>query len=166
MLTEEISNAWVNVSMLVWGMPSISAYTLVQPISVDWPKQTLLLMLSVSAVLEPGSQTQSITTLVAIGWACCVLCANVGARAWRHLRLKPLPYRGFGRIVVSFIVAIATGLIIPYVGFRQAQSGGQVALETVIIGSLIVAAVFIVSDFDAVQEFVILGSEVCHCRVC
>jgi hypothetical protein len=79
-----------------------------------------------------------------------------------------MPYRGHGRIVVSFLAAIATGLIIPYVGFRQAQSGGQVALETVLIGSLIVAAVFIVSDFDAVQEFIILGSEVRHCcaRVC
>lgn len=159
-LTEEISNAWVNVSMLVWGMPSISAYTLTQPVAVDWPKQALLLTLSISAVLETGSQAQHIVTLCGIGWACCVLCANVGARAWRHLRLKPLPYRGFGRTVVSFFAAIVTALFIPYIGFRQAQSGGQVALETVLIGSVIVAAVFIVSDFDAVQEFVILGSEV------
>lgn len=161
-LIEEISNSWVNVSMLVWGMPSISAFTLSQPVSVDWPKQALLLILSISAVLEAGSRAQSIATLVGIGWACCVLCANVGARAWRHLKWKSMPYRGHGRIVVSFLAAIATGLVIPYVGFRQAQSGGQVALETVLIGSLIVAAVFIVSDFDAVQEFIILGSENCN----
>lgn len=154
--------------MLVWGMPSISAFTLSQPVSVDWPKQALLLILSISAVLEAGSRAQSIATLVGIGWACCVLCANVGARAWRHLKWKSMPYRGHGRIVVSFLAAIATGLVIPYVGFRQAQSGGQVALETVLIGSLIVAAVFIVSDFDAVQEFIILGSEVrlCCAGVC
>jgi hypothetical protein len=98
--------------------------------------------------------------LVAIGWGCVILAVNVGARAWRHLKLKPLPYRGFGRTAASFIAAMVTGLVIPYIGFRQAQSGGQVALETVIIGSVIVAAVFIVSDFDVVQEFIILGSEV------
>lgn len=162
-LQEEIANAWINASMLVWGMPSISAYALTQPITIDWPKQLLLLTLSISAVLQPGSQVQHITTLIGIGWACCVLVANVGARAWRHLKLKPLPYRGFGRTLASFVAAIITGLSIPYIGFRQAQSGGQVALETVLIGSIIVAAVFIVSDFDAVQEFIILGSEV---RIC
>lgn len=144
-------------------MPSISAYSLTQPITIDWPKQALLLSLSISAVLSPGSTAQHAITLAGIGWGCVILAVNVGARAWRHLKLKPLPYRGFGRTAASFIAAMVTGLVIPYIGFRQAQSGGQVALETVIIGSVIVAAVFIVSDFDVVQEFIILGSEVSLC---
>jgi len=141
-------------------MPSISAYALTQPVQTDWPKQLLLFSLAVSAVLTPGSHVQHILTLCGIGWACCVLAANVGARAWRHLRLRPLPYRGFGRTIVSFLAAVVTGLTIPYIGFRRTQSGGQVALEAVLIGSFIVAAVFILSDFDVIQKFIILGSEV------
>ena len=159
-LVEEISNAWVNVSMLVWGMPSISAYALTQPTATDWPKQLLLFSLAISVILEAGSKAQHILTLCGIGWACTVLAANIGARAWRHLKLQPLPYRGFGRTVVAFLAATVTGLIIPYIGFRHSQAGGQKALETVIIGSIIVAAVFILSDFDVIQGFVVKGSEV------
>jgi hypothetical protein len=145
--------------MLVRGTPSISAYTLTHPVTIDWPKQALLLILSIAAVMEPGTGRQ-IMTLVGIGCACAVLVANVGARAWRHLQVAPLAYRGPLRTVVAFIVATVFGLSIPYVGFRHSQPGGQMALETIIIGSFLVAVVFAISDFDKVQEFVVAGSEV------
>lgn len=159
-LSEEISNVWLNASMLVRGTPSISAYTITQPITIDWPKQALLLLLAVAAIAEFGTQAQHILTLTGIGWGCAVLAANVGARAWRHLQLTPLPYRGPLPTVAAFFAAIITGLVIPYIGFRQAQIGGQVALETIIIGAFIVAVVFAISDFDKVQSYIVAGSEV------
>jgi hypothetical protein len=150
-LSEEIANAWINTSMLVLGTPSVSAYTLTQPVTIDWPKQALLLILSVAAAMDPGTGRRTVT-LVGIACACAVLVANVGARAWRHLQLAPLAYRGPLRTVVAFTVAAVFGLSIPYIGFRHSKHGGQMALETIIIGSFLVATVFAMSDFDAVQE--------------
>lgn len=54
-LSEEIANAWINMSMLVKGMPSISAYTLTHPVMIDWPKQALLLILYIAAIMDPGT---------------------------------------------------------------------------------------------------------------
>jgi hypothetical protein len=112
------------------------------------------------SIVEFGTQAQNILTLVGIGWGCAVLAANVGARAWRHLQLNPLPYRGPLKTVVAFFASMITGLVIPYIGFQRVQMGGQVALETIIAGAFIVAVVFAVSDIDKVQSFVVAGSEV------
>jgi hypothetical protein len=161
-LSEEISNVWINTSMLVSGTPSLSAYTLTHPVTIDWPKQAALLLLSIAAVIETGTTVRHVLTLIGIGWACTMLVANVGAKAWRHLKLSPLSYRGPLRTGVAFMVATIVGLGIPYVGFRHAQPGGQQALETVIVGSFLVAIVFGISDFDRVQAFVVAGSEVSY----
>ena len=167
-LTEELSNVWINTSMLVMGTPSISAFTLTHPVTIDWPKQVALLLLSIAAVIEDDTLVRHVLTLIGIGWACAVIVVNVGSKAWHHLKLPPLSYRGpFRNTGMAFCVATLVGLGIPYIGFRHAQPGGQVALETVIVGAFLVALVFGISDFDKVQAFVVAGSEVSvYCMVC
>lgn len=94
--------------------------------------------------------------------ACAVLAANLGSRAWHYLKLQPLEYSGIGAPILAFLAAIVTGIVVPYMGYRQVEAGGKAALETVLRSAFLVAIVFLVSDIDDVQKFIIVGSEECN----
>lgn len=157
-LSEEISLAHLNITMLVWGAPSISSYELLFQFSSDWPRKLIVFVLAMAGAAE--GLAQKYLTVFGVAFACGVFATNLGSRAWYNLNLRPVEYSGYGCLYVSTVVALCTGLTVPYLGFREVTVGGQTAMITIIKSAVIVAILFMVSDIDYVQKFIIVGSEV------
>jgi hypothetical protein len=63
---------------------------------------------------------------------------------------------------MAYFTAIFAGLCFPYLGHRQIESGGTAAIESVLRLSIIVAFLFVLSDHDEIQKFMVVGSEGCN----
>jgi hypothetical protein len=104
--------------------------------------------------------------MVGITLACCILLANLGSRSWKFLGWKPA-FTGdscFDSVIepiLSYALAITTGIFLPYLGHQEAKFGGTAALESVFRIVVIVAGVFLVSDRDEIQNFIVVGSGQC-----
>lgn len=94
--------------------------------------------------------------------AILLLLANLGARSWHALRWRPLRYTGFGSFWIAYLLAIGTGFAFPYMGHNAISTGGKGAMEYVLRTAIIVAVVFVLSDIDELQNFLVVGSEVCN----
>ena len=165
-LGEEISLAWLTASMLVRSTPSMAAYSLTSRVGSDWLRKAMLLCLSLAgAAASPGSQWQRTLTLTGVGLAVALLLSNLGSRAWSFLQWTPLTYNGPLAPLVAFGASMGAGFMVPYMGHREIQAGGQRALESVLTTGLLAAIVFVLSDYDQVQRFLVVGSEVCICIV-
>jgi hypothetical protein len=156
--SEEVSLSWTNVAMFVRGFPSISAFAVTSRVESDWLRKLLILILAVASVTT--GTTQVVLTLVGVGLTCAVLLANLGSRAWGFLKWKPIGYWGPVEPFVAFLIAVMTGLCVPYLGHRQVESGGKAAMESVIRMAFTVAVLFVLSDYDEIQKFLVIGSEV------
>jgi len=161
-LSEEVGFVLVNVAMLIRGIPSVSAYALNHKVLQDWPRKAVIFVLLMASGAPANSATQRWITLAGVISAISVLAANLGSRAWIHLKLNPIKYAGPGAVVLAFLAAIFTGLIVPFVGHREVRAGGKAAMEVVLRSAFFSAVVFALSDVDAVQKFVIVGSEMCN----
>jgi hypothetical protein len=157
--TEEISLSWTNVGMFVSGMPSISAFAITSRVESDWLRKVIVFSLALAGATRGYSQYA--LTLFGVSLTCAVLLANLGSRAWNFLHWQPLGYGGTLEPIVSYVAAILTGLVFPYLGHRQTQAGGKGAMESVIRVAFMVALVFVVSDYDEIQQFLVTGSENC-----
>ena len=146
--------------MFILGLPSISAYTLLSNFESDWPRKLAVLALALVAVQDTGSELERYATVAGILFSITLLAANLGARAWHFMKWKFIRRGGPFASVLSFFVATVVGLCFPYMGFGKIQAGGKAALQLVIYNSLIVALIFVVSDVDSVQKFLVVGSEV------
>ena len=157
-LSEEMSHSVLNVAMLVQGLPSVAAFSLVSGFVTDWPKNIAVSFLALATVQEIGSFSQKICTLMGISLSMALLAANLGSRAWLHMRWAPLG-KAFGPFTsfYAFCAAVGTGLVFPYMGFRDILSGGKSATRTIIINCLIVSIFFVLSDLNAVKEFFFVG---------
>ena len=123
------------------------------------PRKVLIFVLAMASAAT-GSEKQKYITLLGVIIAVYILFTNLGCRAWKNMCLKKQGYMGcFGAPLASFS-AFLVGITFPYLGFREVESGGQTALENTIISAIFVALIFIVSDFDQVQKFILFGSEV------
>ena len=87
--TEELSLSWLNSSIFVNGMPSISAYDITSNVASDWLRKIIVFSLALAA--STNGKTRAILTLFGIFLACIVLLANLGSRACGFLRWKPIP---------------------------------------------------------------------------
>jgi len=167
-LYEEMSQVWVNTSMFVRGTPSIAAYTLVSNFDSDWPRKIAVLSLALAAAQPEGSAAQRYTTVGGIAFAMMILAANLGARGWYFMKWRALGQANRGRLssffapITSFAVAIVTGLVFPYMGFSKIQSGGKSAVQLVVWNSFLVALLFVISDLNSVQSFIVVGSDTCN----
>ena len=158
---EEISFSWINTAMFVRGVPSISAYSITTHVETDWLRKILVFTLAISATTT--GKTQFVLTFFGISLACAVLLANLGSRAWNFLNWKPIAGKGgIFEPIIAYIAAIIVGLTIPYMGHREVSAGGKAAMESVLRSAVIVAVVFLISDYDEFQEFLVIGSEVSH----
>ena len=157
-LAEELSGSVLNVAMLVQGTPSVAAHTLVSGSDSDWPRKIAVFLMALAAAQETGSAAQKISTLLGIALSMALLTANLGARAWHYLKWRPIG-RMFGPLTpfYAYIAAILTGLVFPFMGFRQIQVGGAPAIQTIIINCAIVAILFVLSDLNVVQGFLFMG---------
>lgn len=137
----------------------MSAYSLDTNMESDWMRKVLLFMLYLSAAAT--GHAQAVLTLCGIALACLILLANLGSRAWGFLGWRPM-YGGGGLLssIVSYAAAVATGVVVPYLGHREMQVGGKSAIEIALKHALIVAIIFVISDYDDFQSFIVLGSEV------
>jgi hypothetical protein len=166
--SEEIGLSWPNVALLVRGMPSVSAYALTTKFDSDWPKKTLILLLTVASYTT--GTLQKVCTMSGVTLTCLVVLANLGSKSWKFLHWKPTMGMkswccGFFRPldpIMAYVAAILTGICFPYLGHRQIQSGGTAAIESVLRIAVVVAALFILSDYDEVQKFLVVGSEDCN----
>jgi len=160
-LTEEISHAWLNCSMFITGTPSVAAHTIISNFDSDWPRKLALFVLTLAGLSDfVDADGQTYLTLVGIAMSISILAANLGSRAWHFMNWKTL---GQGRIyvpVLSFTLAVATGLLFPYVGFGRIQAGGKSAIMVVCMNAIAVAIVFVFSGIEKVQMFLVNGSEV------
>ena len=155
---EEIGLSWTNVAMFVRGVPSISAFSLMSPMESDWFRKVIIFTLAIGSFAEGRGQT--IVTLLGISMACAALLANLGSRAWRFCGFRPMVYAGPVEPVVAYFLAMCVGALFPYLGHRQVEAGGKAAMESVMRISFLVAVIFIISGFEQVQQFLILGTEV------
>ena len=156
--SEEISLAWTNIAMFVRGIPSISAYSVVSRVESDWLRKVVILTLAVAAATT--GTTQHFLTLAGVGLTMVTLLANLGSRAWGFMNWEPMRDWGPLEPLLAFILSCLTGLCVPFLGHRQVQSGGKAAMESVIRMALVVSVLFVVSDHDQVQKFLVVGSEV------
>jgi len=161
-LYEEISYVGLNCSMYIRGTPSIAAHTLISNFDSDWPRKIVLIGMALAAVQIQGSNLQHYGTVGSILLSILVIAANLGSRAWKFMKWKPVDNGGLIAPLVSIFVAATTGFIFPYMGFGKIQAGGKAAVQLVIYNSIIVAFMFVISDFDAVQNFLVVGSETCN----
>jgi len=165
-LYEEISYVWMNVAMFVQGTPSVAALTIISPFDSDFPRKMALAFLALTSAMKEGSDYQRYCALTGIGLSIMLLASNLGARAWYFLKWRPLKGGGvmstFLAPYISMFVAMVVGLIFPYIGFSKIQAGGKSAVELVITNCILVAALFVVSDFDFIQSFIIDGSQSCN----
>ncbi|KAL3905831.1 MAG: hypothetical protein SGILL_009520 [Bacillariaceae sp.] len=166
--SEEIGLSWTNVALLVRGIPSISAYSLVSKFGSDWPRKILILLLAVASYTT--STFQKVCTLGGVSLTCLVVLANLGSRSWKYLHWNPTMgmrswccgiCKPFDPIL-AYVAAVVMGICFPYLGHRQVQSGGAAAIESVLRIALIVAGLFILSDWDEIQKFLVVGSESCN----
>ena len=155
---EEISYSWINTAMLVRGVPSISAYTITTHVETDWLRKILVFCLALSSATT--GRLQYIMTFFGISLACAVLLANLGSRAWGFLGWRPFTRGGIFEPIIAYLIAIAVGITIPYMGHREVGAGGQAAMESVLRSAVIVAFIFVLSDYDEFQKFLVIGSEV------
>jgi hypothetical protein len=163
--SEELALSWTNVAMLVRGIPSISAYALITAVDSDWPKKVLLFLFSIAA--SATGLLQKVCTFAGLALTCCVLLANLGSRSWKYLHWKPTMSGIYGigngpfAPTFAYMTAILTGICFPYLGHRQVESNGTTAVESVLRIAIVVAGCFILSDYDEIQKFLLVGSEKC-----
>ena len=161
-LFEEISFVGLNCSMFVRGTPSVAAHTLISSFESDWLRKLTIAGLALAGVQTDGSDLQRYGTLTFIAFAVLVLGANLGARAWHFMKWKPMAKEGFFAPFISFLLAALTGFTLPYIGFGKIQAGGKAAVQLVIYNSIIVASMFVISDLDIIQQYLVDGSETCN----
>mmetsp|Transcript_9782 Transcript_9782/g.20479 ORF Transcript_9782/g.20479 Transcript_9782/m.20479 type:complete len:558 (+) Transcript_9782:103-1776(+) len=168
--TEEISLSWTNVALLVRGYPSMSAYALTSSVvGTDWLRKLIVLMFVVSSASRDDA-FRKYCTLGGIILTCLVLLANLGSLSWKYLHWKS--FKGislFGNSdlpvldpLLAYFVAVLTGICFPFMGHSKIEAGGTAAIESVMRISLIVATLFILSDYDAFQRILVIGSEACN----
>jgi hypothetical protein len=146
--------------MLVRGFPSISAYSVIAKTESDWLRKILVFVLLLASIVQ-GSY-QNILCFVGISLACVLLLANLGSRAWGYMQWRPVQNYGVMEPIVSFIFAVLTGLLFPFLGHRQVESGGKAALESTLRIAIVAAVIFVVSDYDEIQKYLVMGSEKCN----
>ena len=157
-LFEEMSQSFLSAALLVQGIPSVAAYSLMSGSESDWPRKLAVFTLALAAVQEESSPAQKICTLLGIALSMALLAANLGSRAWLYMRWKPIGNM-FGALTpfYAYCAAIVTGLVFPFMGFRQIQSGGAPAIQTIMTNCAIVAILFVLSDLNVVQGFLFQG---------
>jgi len=158
-LTEEISLSWLNASMMIRATPSVSAHFLSASFGADSLRKIILFCLAVASATT--GWLRSFLTILGVLGAVIIMLANLGSRSWHFLRWKPLRYDGFGAFFFAYFLAIMTGLMLPYMGHRRVATGGKGAMEYVLKTAVTVAIVFVVSDVDGIQKFIVIGSEFC-----
>ena len=156
---EEVSLVWTNVGMLVRGFPSISAYSVIAKAESDWIRKIMIFTLLLASIAQ-GSY-QMYLCFVGISMACVILLANLGSRAWGYMQWHPVQNYGSMEPVVSFLFAVLTGLLFPFLGHRQVESGGKAALESTLKIAMVAAIIFVISDYDPIQKYLVIGSENC-----
>lgn len=157
-LVEEMSLSWTNVVMMVQACPSISAYSVSRDSGSDWIRKMVLLTLALAGAAT--GTVQVALTMIGILLTCTVLLANIGARSWYFFQWQPLSYSGPLATVLAYMAAIVVGLAVPFLSHRTASVGGKPAIESILRLAVFLALCFIVSDFDSVQKYIIVGKEV------
>ena len=155
----------ISVAMCVRGVPSVAAFTLLSNFDSDWPRKAVVFLFAITSAMEEGSAYQRYCTLTAIGLAMILLAGNLGARAWYFMKWKPLHSGGLMSTIfapiISLFVAALVGVIFPYIGFNKIQAGGKAAIQLIIFNTIVVGLVFVASDLDVVQQFIVVGSDAC-----
>lgn len=157
---EEVSLVWTNIGMLVRGFPSISAYSVIAKAESDWLRKIVIFTMLLGSITQ--GTIQFVLCFVGISMACVLLLANLGSRAWGYMQWRPVQNYGIMEPAVSFIYAVLTGLVFPFLGHRQVESGGKAALESTLQIAIIAAIIFVISDYDPIQKYLVVGSESCN----
>lgn len=157
-LVEEMSLSWTNTVMMVQAWPSISAYHVARDSGSDWIRKITILMLALAGAASGKSQV--VLTMVGILCSCAVLLANLGSRTWYFFQWQPLSYNGPLSSTLSYMTAVVTGFALPFLGHRTASVGGKPAIESILRLALLLSLSFVITDFDSVQKFIIVGKEV------
>jgi len=155
-LSEEISASMINVSLLILGTPSLAAHSLLFPFCKDWIRQVIVFSFAVASVKPKYA---SWWTLAGVAMALGTLLTNLGARSWYFLQLRPLQSR---RMIPGHLAALLLGFGLPFCGHRSLKRGGHQGVSMVLRSSLIVAVVFVLSNHDTMQRFLVIGSEACN----
>jgi hypothetical protein len=157
-LTEEVSLSWTNAVMMVQACPSLSAFSVTKDAGSDWIRKGIIMLLALAGAAT--GKTQVVLTMMGILFTCAVLLANLGARVWYFFQWQPLSYNGPLSSVLAYMTAVVTGFALPLLGHRTAAVGGKPAIESILRLSLMIAVSFVITDFDSVQKFIIVGKEV------
>ena len=159
-LTEEISLSWTNTVMMVQACPSLSAYFVTKHAASDWIRKAIILLLALASAAR--GKTQVIFSMLGVLFTCVILLSNLGARVWYFFQWQPLNSFNGNPIssLLAYMTAVVTGLALPFLGQRTAAVGGKPAVESILRSALLVAAVFVITDFESIRKFIIVGTEV------
>lgn len=158
--TEETSLAWLNAQMMVKSTPSVSAHTLTTYVGADLLRRAAIFLLATAGAASDDS-TRGWITIAGLALTFALTMANLGSRAWHYMGWRPFPYLGPFHSVFVFLAAIVAGCIFPFMGHRKVHVGGRPAMEHIISTAVIVGLIFIISDIDEVQRYLIFGSDDC-----
>lgn len=155
---EEIGLSWLNTTMFVRGMPSISAYSITTNYETDWIRKLIIFCLYLAAVTT--GDTRLVLTLGGISLTCLVILANLGARSWGFMDRRPLRFGGPLEPILAYSAAVILGAAVPYLAYRETKGGRRAAIEGTIKHALLVGIIFVASDYNDIQKFLVIGSEV------
>ena len=158
--SEELGLSYTFAQMFVRAAPSISAHTLTTFVGSDLLRKAVVLLLAIAGSASENT-TRGYMTIAGISLACALFLGNLGARAWRFMGWEPFPYQGPFSGPLAWLAAVITGCIFPFMGHRKVHVGGRPAMEHVISTAVIVAILFMASDIDSVQRYLVVGSENC-----
>ena len=126
------------------------------------PRNLSLAVLIIAAAIA-GTPYQSDFAIAGVALVIATLAANLGGRAWRNAGFGTLSYSGPGSSIIAYLIAIVAGILIPVLGFREVEVGGQAALEKSLFFALVVAIIFLASDLDLLQNYVVMGGDGMAC---
>lgn len=126
-LHNEISHAWLNVSIHVLGTNSIGAHAWRSVVRTDHPRYAALLLLSLAIFAPIRNSARGALLVTGATWGFILLLANLGARVWKKLNLDYVDgdkYRPIGSLT-ALIASAIVGLTFPYVGMTRVVGGSS-----------------------------------------
>ncbi|CAB9519575.1 expressed unknown protein [Seminavis robusta] len=160
LVSEEMSLSFLNSSLLIQGMPSISSYVMINGEGYDWIHK-LPIACFVAAGAVQGS-LQRAFGIIGVSLTFVAILANLGSRAWHFLQFRKVSFGGPLAPLFAYIISVLAGLCFPHMGgCRKIEEGDEVAAEAVLKSAFGACALFLLSDLDSIQRLLLGGTEKC-----
>ena len=170
-LENEISHAWLSMSIFVRGTNSVASHVWRGCGSTDYPRMLLMLILMLATFASPLKPIRDIFTITGALLGCLLLLCNLGSRGWKKVDLNFIDSTNIFTPCLVVLASIFAGVFFPFMGLR-AVNGGTVddsdstndiekvmfhpnaknARKNITVATTTAALVYLLSDVHEVQE--------------